>query len=214
MDRIDVQVMRSHIARGLTLAGELLGHFERGAVFSDVFGCYVRLKDHLGLSWADVDERPTIIGWPSHPEVRIRTFLYAIAPALRNAEALDAARHWAAADAVMLAYADTECGRLMLASAHFLAEANHPGTEDHRRNWALDAIAANDRQMAIYRAVLTGKPWVQEDVTIACAFQCGKVLTAPAKHAPALPKDWICSQCEDQRDLAERDRYYDLEQRR
>lgn len=100
----------------MTVVGELFWHAERGVV-RDLFDCYGRLCRLAGRT-VDKDVPPTIQMLDLKPLIplsvnrlpgdRIAILNQIVGPALRNANALDASRHWLTADAHMKGFALSE----------------------------------------------------------------------------------------------------------
>lgn len=100
-------------AEGISAVGELYHAAERG-VIEDIFAAYGRLCRLVGRVVSDVEpmRQPhtatewTPLGRPLLPlsqnrTTRLETLQACVGPAIRNATALDADRHWKAADAAL-----------------------------------------------------------------------------------------------------------------
>jgi hypothetical protein len=195
---VDQQLVRSRIARAVTLCGDLLWHFERGADFSDAFACYSKLIAYVGHEWSDVQPDDLIqIGWPGNLDTRLGVYRTYIAPAIRNVEAADAERHWRKADAIMLGYAQKEIVRLeyRIQAVKWAAQLQLDAKQYTRARQEQDTAAAFALRLNMYRAALALVP-PQDEVTKLCAKGCGNKWTVLAEDAPLLPTEWVCNICE------------------
>lgn len=107
---------RSLFVQGLELGAQLMHAFERGVV-DDVLACYRRLLEAIGRRMSQEGAMTTIFPLGMMRSVggvstdRIALAQIAIGPALRNISAIDAERHWRAADAAIKGVAQAEARR-------------------------------------------------------------------------------------------------------
>jgi hypothetical protein len=166
-DRPDIAFpidVASSPADTVAIVGELYGAAERG-VTRDVFGAYSRLCRALGRTVLPVMPLALLNGRPLVPlsvrataAGRLASVHEAVGAAIRNANAVDAARHWHAADAYMrgLALAEALYHQSLATEARLKAiayrdEGNEPATAQAEATEALRTTDAENYRFMAYR---------------------------------------------------------------
>ena len=158
---------RAFHQEALAAAGDLYWQAERG-VARDLFSAYGRLLELLGREISDVppagqgNGRPLIAFTAQRiPASRVATLHCAVGAALRNATALDAARHWRDADAAMKGFALAEALLMSAVASAARDEAAklRLGGYDGQAEQCERIAEIRDTDSDVYRLLASGEGW-------------------------------------------------------